>query len=126
MRGEVSGKRYARESFVAGWCRKKILSPFCFQGTCDTKLFNLWLKKQLLPEIGPGYILIMDNATFHKSNETKQLIEQAGCKLLFLPAYSPDLNPIEKFWAKLKGGIKKVIHQCQSLQEAVDYAFNMV
>ena len=73
--------------------------------------------------MGPGFILVMDNAAFHKSEETKQLIEEAQCTLLFLPAYSPDLNPIEKFWTFLKNKIKNIIHCCSSLAEAVDASF---
>ena len=65
----------------------------------------------------------MDNATFHKSELTKNLIEQANCKLVFLPAYSPDLNPIEKFWANLKAKIKRIIKNFSTLAEAVDEAF---
>jgi transposase len=53
----------------------------------------------------------MDNASFHKSQKTKELIESVGCKVIFLPPYSPDLNPIEKFWANMKRWIKgKITH----------------
>ncbi len=65
----------------------------------------------------------MDNATFHKSEQTKELIKKAGCSLLFLPPYSPDFNPIEQFWANLKSKIRKFIHQFSLLAEAVDFAF---
>lgn len=105
--GEVSGKRYARESFIAGQLQNKIVAPFCYTGTCDSTLFNFWLENFLLPSIGSGYTLIMDNAAFHKSEDTRILINNADCELLFLPPYSPDLNPIEKFWANLKAKIKK-------------------
>ena len=101
----------------------KIVAPLCYQGTCDAKLFNLWLKDFLLPSLGPGYTLVMDNAAFHKSGETKDIIEGAGCHLLFLPPYSPDLNPIEKCWANLKAIIKKIIGNFETLGEAVDFAF---
>lgn len=123
--GEVSGKRYARESFVAGLNEGQIIAPFCYKGTCDTTLFNFWLANFLLPALTPGHTLIMDNATFHKSEETRQLINDAGCQLLFLPPYSPDLNPIEKYWANIKGKIKKFIAQFSSLSEAIDYAFQI-
>ena len=76
--GEISGRRYTRESFVAALHQKKIIAPFCYKGTCDSRLFNFWLENFLLPALGPGYILIMDNAAFHKSEETKLLIENAG------------------------------------------------
>ena len=121
--GEVSGKRYARESFVAGLNEGRLIAPFCYTGTCDTSLFNFWLANFLLPTLHQGHILVMDNATFHKSEETRRLINDAGCQLLFLPPYSPDLNPIEKSWANLKNKIKKVIIQFSSLAEAVDYVF---
>ncbi|MDF1645539.1 MAG: IS630 family transposase [Legionellaceae bacterium] len=124
--GEISGRRYARESFIAGLVSNKIVAPLCYTGTCDTILFNFWLENFLLPELGPGYTIIMDNAAFHKSEETKKLISNAQCYLLFLPPYSPDLNPIEKFWANLKNKIKKIITNFSSLAEAVDYAFKSI
>jgi len=103
----MSGKRYQRERFVAGKIMSKIIAPFCYKGTCDTLLFNLWIEKFLVPELDPGQTVIMDNATFHKSQKTKELIESAGCKILFLPPYSPDLNPIEIFWANFKKLIRR-------------------
>ncbi|PJD95727.1 MAG: hypothetical protein CK426_04145 [Legionella sp.] len=121
--GEVSGRRYARESFIAGQLHRKILAPFCYTGTCDSTLFNFWLENFLLPALGSGYIIVMDNAAFHKSEQTRMLIEQANCKLLFLPPYSPDFNPIEKFWANLKAKIKKIIGQFATLAEAIDEVF---
>jgi hypothetical protein len=121
--GDICGKRYQRESILAAKLGQRILAPFCFQGTCDTVLFNLWLEKVLLPELEPGYTLIMDNATFHKSAATLHLIEQAGCQLLFLPPYSPDLNPIEKYWAQFKSRIRGIVDQFTSLSEAIDYVF---
>lgn len=123
IHGEISGKRYARESFVAGKVGSKIIAPMCFKGTCNTVLFNAWVENVLLPELNPGQIVIMDNATFHKSQKTRELIEQAGCSLVFLPPYSPDFNPIEKFWANLKAKIKSSIFNFSSLSEAIDYAF---
>jgi len=121
--GDIAGRRYARESFIAGQLNNKIIAPLCYQGTCDTALFNFWLENFLLPALGPGYTIVMDNAAFHKSEKTKTLIENAGCKLLFLPPYSPDLNPIEKFWANLKARIRKSIKRFASLADAVDHAF---
>ena len=120
--GEISGKRYSRESFIAGKNGKAIIAPMCFKGTCNTELFNGWIEQVLLPELKPGQIV--DNATFHKSSKSKELIESVGCKLLFLPPYSPDLNPIEKFWANLKTKIKSTITNFNNLNVAIDYAFN--
>jgi hypothetical protein len=124
VHGEISGKRFARESFVAALCDKEILAPFCYQGICNTDLFNLWVKSFLIPTLKPGQFIILDNASFHKSNVTRKLIENAGCQILFLPPYSPDLNPIETFWANLKAKIRDIIENFPNLQNAVDYAFN--
>ena len=73
-----------------------------FEGTCNTLLFNDWLEQMLLPDLWVGSVIVMDNATFHKSQKTIDLIWEAGCTPLFLSPYSPDLNPIEKLWANLK------------------------
>ncbi len=123
--GEISGKRYARESFVAAKCGSEILAPFCFQGTCHTDLFNFWLETCLIPVLKPGQIVILENATFHKSEKTKTLIENASCILLFLPPYSPDLNPIETFWANLKAKIRGFLKTFLSLADTINSAFSV-
>jgi transposase len=86
-------------------------------------LFNTWLKKICLPELRPNSVLILDNASFHKSKETVEIIEKAGCEVLFLPPYSPDLNPIEKFWANFKRKVKETVQDFSTLAEAIDYTF---
>ena len=77
-----------------------------FYSSCNTRLFETWVEKSLIKELKPGQYVVMDNASFHKSQKTKELIESVGCKVIFLPPYSPDLNPIEKFWANMKRWIK--------------------
>lgn len=124
VHGIVSGRRYQRESFIAGKAGTKILAPFCYHGTCNADLFNFWLKHFLLPELSPGQVVILDNATFHKSFETKELIESVGCQVLFLPPYSPDLNPIEIFWANLKNRIRETLRKLKNLSLAIDQSFS--
>ena len=94
--GEISGKRFARQSVISALFQGKFLAPMCFEGTCDTSLFNAWLKQALIPNLIPGQVLILDNASFQKSAESQKMVEDAECKILFLPPYSADLNPIEK------------------------------
>ena len=79
-----------------------------FYGSCNSALFNAWVEKSLIKALKPNQIVVMDNAAFHKSQKTKELIESVGCKVLFLPPYSPELNPIEKFWANMKSRFKKI------------------
>lgn len=121
--GKISGKRYGRQSFIAALKGKELISPLCYQGTCNTSLFNKWLSEEFLPTIGSGYTLIMDNASFHKSSITHRLIEDAGCKLLYLPPYSPDLNPIEKVWSNLKRQIRELLPNFKTLYDAIKAAF---
>jgi putative transposase len=80
----------------------RLEEPWLFEGTCDTVVFNTWLQARLCPRLTDQHLVIMDNAAFHKSPETAQLIEETGATLLFLPPYSPDLNPIEHDFAALK------------------------
>ena len=76
-----------------------------------------------MPEIGPGKVVVLDNATFHKSPEIKKVVEAAGCTLLYLPPYSPDLNPIEKFWSWLKRMVRSIMHNFTSLDDVLNFAF---
>jgi transposase len=68
----------------------------------------------------------MDNASFHKSQDSQRLIEKVGCKVLFLPPYSPDLNPIEIFWANFKKMIQTNLEKFKTLAEAIDFSFSAV
>jgi transposase len=117
------GHRTRRISMIAGWCQRCILAPLTFEGYCNTALVEAWVEKVLVPELKPGQVVVMDNASFHKSASTRALIEQAGCQLLFLPPYSPDLNKIEKFWARLKHYLRKTMTQFEDFWDAVDNAF---
>jgi transposase len=82
--------------------RGRFVAPFLFDGTTDSSVFNLWLKRNLVPHLDPGMTVIMDNASFHKHPDTEIIIKSASCNLLYLPPYSPDLNPIEHDFANLK------------------------
>jgi transposase len=90
----------------------------------DNVLFNFWLSNFLLPQIGSSHIEIIDNAAFHKSQNTRAIIEEAGCNLIFLPPYSPDLNPIEKFWANLNyATVRRSFAQKDALMMTLLYLF---
>lgn len=119
--GEHSGKRLSsRISLIAAYCQGLLCAPFRFEGYTDTHVFNLWLEQCLLPELQPKQVLILDNATFHKSATTRQLIASANCHLLFLPPYSPDLNKIEAQWANLKQGVRANRDEDLSLHQKLD------
>lgn len=100
-------KRFApRISVIAAYNQGRLNAPLRFEGYTDTHVFDLWVERCLVPVLLPEQVVVLDNATFHKSSRTRALIEAAQCQLLFLPAYSPDLNKIEHQWAHLKQGIR--------------------
>jgi transposase len=120
------GHRTRRISMIAGWCEGKVLAPMTFEGTCNTALVEAWVKRFLLAELKPGQLVVIDNASFHKSDTIRKLIEEAKCHLLFLPPYSPDLNKIEKFWARLKTYLRQTLQQFDNVWDAVDNAFRVL
>jgi transposase len=101
----------------------KSIAPMVFNGSCTKELFEIWVEKFLIKELKAGQVVIMDNAAFHKSKKTKELIKSVGCRLIFVPPYSPDLNPIEKFWANIKRWIKENITQFDELFDALTAFF---
>jgi transposase len=119
-----SGKYYERTNIIAGLVNNRSIAPMVFNGSCNTKVFNSWVENFLIKELKPGQFVVMDNASFHKSQKTKDLIESVGCKIIFLPPYSPDLNPIEKFWANMKRWIRGQISEFAHLYHALVKFFN--
>lgn len=93
MDGLISEHRRPRTSLIAVHMDGRREEPFLFEGTCDTAVFNAWLKTRLCPRLTCEHLVIMDNSASHKSPETAYLIEHTGATLLFLLPYSPDLTP---------------------------------
>jgi transposase len=119
-----SGKRTTRINLIAAYSCGKSFAHHAFQGRCNAYKFNDWLKNHLVPKLRHGQTIILDNATFHKSKKTKELIKKAHCEILFLPPYSPQYNPIEHYWANLKRTIKNTRHQYQNLQKTLQNLFD--
>ena len=89
-----------------------------FEGTTNSDIFNAWLGQELCPKLNHNHVVVMDNAAFHKSAKTRELIEGTGAILLFLPPYSPDLNPIECDFAAIKKN-RKYAHK-KTLEQIIN------
>jgi transposase len=121
---EQPGFRSERVSIIAGYdySNKQLIAPFEFKGYLNADLFYGWFEQVLCPVLTPNSFVIMDNASFHKSDEIKELAKAKGCDVLFLPAYSPDLNPIEKVWANFKRNLRKCIKKFDLFIDAITFA----
>ena len=102
-----SGKRSLRVSIISGLCEGKLVAPLTFEGSCNRVVFEKWLGEKLLPQLKTGQLVILDNASFHKSQKVRELIESVNCELEYLPPYSPDLNEIEHYWFPIKNRVRK-------------------
>jgi len=89
-------------TFVAGLTTTGMAAPWVLDGAINREAFETYVETVLVRELAPGAVVIMDNLSSHKGPKVRQMIEQAGASLLFLPPYSPDFNPIENAFAKLK------------------------
>jgi transposase len=97
------------------------------EGATDTEVFRAYIRNVLCPTLRAGDIVVMDNLLPHKNALTLALIEQAGASALFLPAYSPDLNPIEKMWSKVKQSLRSAEARTrQTLVKAIASALRSV
>ena len=101
---------------------KELIAPFEYRGSTDSHLFYGWLEQCLCPNLKPGDYVIMDNASFHKGDDIVEIAEKYQINIIYLPAYSPDLNPIEKFWAHYKRNLRKVVKKYKSFQDAITTA----
>jgi transposase len=97
--GLVSGKKFRRTNIVAGYGNGKTIAECVYDCTTDGEVFNARVEQSLVASLKPRQVVAMDNAAFHEHPRTRKAIEAAGCSPVYLPPYSPDLNPSEKFWA---------------------------
>jgi transposase len=98
-----SGPHY---TLVAALSLQGIQAPWMFEGAMDTLAFDTYVEQVLAPTLRPGDIVLVDNLSAHKGERACTAIEACGVRLEFLPPYSPDLNPIEKGWAKVKQALR--------------------
>jgi transposase len=107
LTAKVPHGRWKTTTFLAALRNSRIDAPWVLDGPIDGETFRIYVEKVLVPTLKAGDIVIIDNLGSHKGKAVRQLIRSAGAKLFFLPKYSPDLNPIEQVFAKLKHLLRK-------------------
>ncbi len=115
---QKKGERKARYNITAALNRNSLFASFLFEGYSTSIVYEAYIEQILAPALKPGMVLVIDNARFHKSKKVIELIEAVGCRILFLPPYSPDFNPIEHFWAAVKSSIRKAAEKIDDFYEA--------
>lgn len=112
-------------TFLAALRHDRLEAPWLVDGPINGERFRLYVEKVLVPSLKPGDIVIMDNLGSHKGKAVRRAIRSAGARLFFLPKYSPDLNPIEKLFAKLKHRLRKAAKRtgeavCDAIGQILD------
>lgn len=121
--GTRVGHATERWSVVSAWQPQPgLLAALSFEGTCHSRLFELWLRVMLCPVLRAGQVLILDKARFHRKKAIARILKKVGCRALFLPAYSPDLNPIEHQWHSLKTRVRNNRLQGMPFKQALEDA----
>jgi transposase len=125
IRAKVPAGRWNTMTFLAALRHDGITAPWLIDGPINGERFRLYVETALLPTLKPGDIVVMDNLGSHKGKAVRRTIRKAGAKLFLLPKYSPDLNPIEQFFAKLKHWLRKAAKRsvetvCQAIGQILD------
>ena len=107
LRVGVPHGHWKTTTFIAGLRRSGLVAPFVIDGPINREAFETYIARVLVPELVTGDVVVMDNLSSHKGPRVRAMIEAAGARLLYLPPYSPDFNPIENAFAKLKTLLRK-------------------
>jgi len=123
----VPDVRFERKSIIATLCKDGINAPMIFEGTLNKDVFKPYIEEFLAPTLKPGDIVVMDNCSVHKVKDILNPIYEKGATVLFLPPYSPDLNPMELAWSKIKSILRMLkARTTDKLYDALCYAFDCI
>jgi transposase len=115
---------YQTSTLIAGVRLNGACAPWLFDGAMDGEMFLAWVREGLVADLQAGDVVIMDNLATHKVQGVREAIEAAGARLLYLPPYSPDFNPIENLWSKIKQILRSLSPRTQAeLLDAAGIAF---
>src|SRR2546421_6127488 len=122
-RGSIPRNRGKNMTLIASLSLQGLGESLIVDGAANSELFEIYIEQILAPSLHAGQIVIMDNLSIHKGQKVRQAIEARGCQLLFLPAYSPDLSPIEEAFSKIKTVLRRRgARTREALQQALSQA----
>ena len=124
--GEIAGRKFQRTNFVAAKLGDRIVAPMYYNENTDSAIFELWFEGRFLPSLPKDTVIVMDNASFHRKAALTKLAKDYPVRLLFLPPYSPERNPIEKVWAKMKRWLKKHMRDFSFLDDAIEATWDYI
>ena len=107
LRARAPFGRWGTQTFIAGLRADRLTAPWVIEGALNRDSFNTYVETQLAPTLSRGDVVILDNLAVHRSAKAREALRERGAWFLFLPQYSPDLNPIEMAFAKLKAHLRK-------------------
>ena len=122
IEGRKSGLRYSRINLVAGKIGNALIGSMIYKQTMESEFFEEWFRKIFLKDIEKlkkNVVIVLDNARFHRKRILEKIVKETGHYLLFLPPYSPDLNPIEKVWVSMKKKLNDIARNFSTLEEVV-------
>jgi transposase len=125
--GRVPKNRGKNTTLIASMSLSGMGESMCLEGATDAKAFEAYVKHFLAPSLGEGQVVVMDNLGAHRPRRIRELIEARGADLVFVPSYSPDLNPIEQAFSKIKNVLRKLgARTHEALLEAMEEALSKV
>jgi len=125
--GSLPRNRGKNMTLIASLSLQGLGESLILDGSANAEVFEIYVEQILAPSLQPGQMVIMDNLRIHKGNKVRQLIEARGCQVLFLPASSPDLSPIEEAFSKVKAVLRRIgARTREALQEALEHALTTV
>ena len=124
--GKVYGHKFERTNIVAAQQNNQILAPLQYKGMMNSQFFETWFEQHLVPLLKRGTVVVMDNASFHRKKQLENIANKHGIKIIFLPPYSPELNPIEHFWNWLKKKITDSVPYFQKFDDVIYSIFKVL
>jgi transposase len=113
------GRKFKRTNIVAGLNGKQVIAPFQYMWSTNSNWFEIWFEWYLCPNLPNNSVIILDNARFHNKIKIEKIANFYNFKILWLPPYSPDKNPIEHVWAKFKKWLVKFRKNFKSIHNAI-------